>query len=367
MKRIFTFITTAILIATVFLPQQVGGQAPEKMSYQAVVRDASDELVTNTSVGMKISILQGSASGVIVYAETQTPTTNANGLVSIEIGNGTLVNGNFTTIDWSAGPYYLKTETDPAGGISYSITGTSQLMSVPYALYAKTAKNLTDSIIETDPVFSASVAGEITAADTTNWNSKLDTETDGSVTNEIQTLSISNDTISLSDGGLVKVPYGPSGAATNDLITYDGTNWVAKHAVIGNTGGGQAQNNMQPYICIYHIIALQGTFPSRNCTTPFIAEISMFAGNFAPRNWAFCDGQLLAISSNTALFSLVGTTYGGDGRTTFGLPDLRGRTVVHPGQGSGLSTRTWGERGGVETTTMTINQMPEHTHTITYE
>lgn len=98
---------------------------------------------------------------------------------------------------------------------------------------------------------------------------------------------------------------------------------------------------------------------------PFLAEICIFAGNFAPRGWAFCNGQLLAINQNSALFSLLGTTYGGDGRTTFALPDLRGRTPVHPGTGPGLSTYKLGARGGVETVTLTQNQMPSHTHTAT--
>ena len=95
---------------------------------------------------------------------------------------------------------------------------------------------------------------------------------------------------------------------------------------------------------------------------PFIGEIRMFAGNFAPRNWAFCDGQLLAISQNDALFSLLGTIYGGDGRTTFGLPDLRSRTPIHAGTGPGLSPRRIGERGGVETVTLTTAQLPAHGH-----
>jgi len=98
---------------------------------------------------------------------------------------------------------------------------------------------------------------------------------------------------------------------------------------------------------------------------PFIAEIIMFGGNFAPRGWAFCDGQLLSIAQNTALFSLLGTTYGGDGRTTFGLPDLRGRVAMHPGSGPGLTTRRLGEKSGVETVTLTTNQIPSHNHTAT--
>ncbi len=116
-------------------------QAPNKMSYQAVIRNSSNALITNQAVGMRISILQTSSSGTAVYVETQTPITNANGLASIEIGGGTLVSGNFATINWANGPYFIKTETDPSGGTNYSITGTSQLLSVPYALYSTTTSS----------------------------------------------------------------------------------------------------------------------------------------------------------------------------------------------------------------------------------
>lgn len=95
---------------------------------------------------------------------------------------------------------------------------------------------------------------------------------------------------------------------------------------------------------------------------PFLAEIRMFAGNFAPRGWALCNGQIMAISQNQALFSLLGTTYGGNGQTTFALPDLRGRVAVHEGQGPGLSPVNLGEVGGAEATTLTANQMPSHSH-----
>jgi hypothetical protein len=133
MRKLFTFLTAVLLTASVF------AQSPEKMSYQAVIRNSSNVLVTNTSIGMQISILQGTASGTAVYVETQNPTTNANGLVSIEIGGGTVVSGTFASIDWSAGPYFIETKTDPSGGTNYTITGTSQLLSVPYALYAANA------------------------------------------------------------------------------------------------------------------------------------------------------------------------------------------------------------------------------------
>jgi len=97
---------------------------------------------------------------------------------------------------------------------------------------------------------------------------------------------------------------------------------------------------------------------------PFIAEVKLFAGNFAPRGWAFCEGQLLPISQNSALFSLIGTTYGGDGRTTFALPDLRGRVAIGPGNGPGLSSYREGQKGGQEHVTLTTNQMPSHNHAI---
>lgn len=97
---------------------------------------------------------------------------------------------------------------------------------------------------------------------------------------------------------------------------------------------------------------------------PYVGEIRMFAGNFAPRGWAFCDGQLLAVSQNDALFSLLGTIYGGDGRTTFGLPDLRGRIPIHAGDGPGLSDRRLGAKLGAEQVTLTPNQIPVHTHSV---
>ncbi|MCC5943029.1 MAG: phage tail protein [Balneolaceae bacterium] len=97
---------------------------------------------------------------------------------------------------------------------------------------------------------------------------------------------------------------------------------------------------------------------------PFLGQMMLFAGNFAPRGWALCDGQLLPISQNTALFSILGTTYGGDGMSTFALPDLRGRVPLHSGQGPGLTNRSLGQAFGSETNTITVNQMPPHSHTL---
>lgn len=135
MKRILTLLVAIAFISGAYC------QTPEKMSYQAVVRNNSGILQANQAVRIKISILQGSAMGSAVFVETHTTTTNANGLATIEIGGGTLVSGNLSSIDWSASTYFIKTETDPSGGTNYSVTGTSQILSVPYALHAKTAKS----------------------------------------------------------------------------------------------------------------------------------------------------------------------------------------------------------------------------------
>lgn len=158
-----------ILSAILFLVFNTFAQSPEIMSYQAVIRDSNSSLVKNQSIGMQISILQGSANGTPVYVETQSPTTNANGLVSIEIGTGT-TSYDFSAIEWSSGPYFIKTETDPSGGINYSITGTSQLLSVPYALHAKSAEYIEGGINENDPAYSSSPASGIEPSDINNWN-----------------------------------------------------------------------------------------------------------------------------------------------------------------------------------------------------
>ena len=134
MKRIFT------LLALVALTLSVLAQSPDLMSYQAVLRDAQDHLLQNQAVAVQISILQGAPNGTAVYTEVHSLNTNDNGLISLMIGDG-VTSDDFSTIDWGSGPYYLKTETDPAGGSNYTITSTTQLVSVPYAKYADEAGN----------------------------------------------------------------------------------------------------------------------------------------------------------------------------------------------------------------------------------
>lgn len=126
-----------IFIIVLFCVNLAFAQSPQKMSFQAVVRNSSNVLVANSYIGVKASILQGSATGTVIYSETNNATTNTNGLLTLEIGNGTAITGSFTAINWAAGPFFIKTEMDATGGTTYDIISTQQMMSVPYALYAE--------------------------------------------------------------------------------------------------------------------------------------------------------------------------------------------------------------------------------------
>ena len=222
------------LIIFLFIGIAASAQSPEKMGYQAVLRDANGALLKSQKVKIRFSVIRTSGSDTTIYQESQTPTTNSNGLISLYKGTGTVIKGDFSKIDWSKGPYSLQTDIDPAGGTNYVISSTTELVSVPYALYATTAEfadsliggvNETDPVFdasiakgisatdtaywngkldgytETDPVFNQSVASSITAGDTVAWNNHLSTDLDTDATNELQTLTLRNDTVSLSLGG----------------------------------------------------------------------------------------------------------------------------------------------------------------------
>ncbi len=230
-----------VLLTCTFSLSTLWAQSPEKMSYQAVVRNSSNALVINTQVGMRISILQGSASGTAIYSETQTPTTNANGLVSIEIGGAK----GFEDIDWSAGPYFIQTDIDPAGGTSYTITGTSQLLSVPYALHAKTAEKVTGPITEADPLFKMSEAANLTSSDITNLSNLSGTNTGDQ---DLSTLATRNHTHGniTSDGkvgtavgriittGANGILQATAGTAAGQMLYWNGSAWV--NVPPGSTG-----------------------------------------------------------------------------------------------------------------------------------
>ncbi|MEI8204654.1 MAG: hypothetical protein WCH34_16670 [Bacteroidota bacterium] len=225
MKKIFTVLAAVLLTASVF------AQTPQKMSYQAVIRNSSNQLIQNHSVGMKISILRDSAMGPAVYSEIQVPTTNFNGLVSIEIGGGTVVSGNFSAINWALGSYFIKTETDPTGGLNYSITGTSQLLSVPYALYAKSADTLTGGINETDPVYTISQAKNITATDITHLSNLSGINTGDQDLSLYATKTSLADSIAYINNKKVDKVTGkdlaPNGSVNGQMLYWNGTAWVS--------------------------------------------------------------------------------------------------------------------------------------------
>lgn len=207
MKKIFT---PLLLIYVTF---SLYAQAPQKLSYQFVVRNASGALVAGTPVGVRVAILQGSPTGTIVYHElfNPNPVTNSNGLVSIEIGTGLPIAGTFSSINWAGGPYYLKTETDPAGGTSYTVVGTSQLLSVPYALYSRISESIADNSVTSAKIADNSVTtskildGTIVTADLANGTVTSAKIGDGNVTtpdladNSVTTGKIVDGTVSAAD------------------------------------------------------------------------------------------------------------------------------------------------------------------------
>jgi microcystin-dependent protein len=197
----------------------------------------------------------------------------------------------------------------------------------------------------TDAMSTSHAANGITSTNISNWNTAVawgNHATQGYVKNSSPTVA-------------------------GNLMTFDGTNWVSKNLVISAAGNGQPVSIMQPYLTLNYCIALQGIFPSRNSGDPFLGEIELYGFNFEPRGFAFCNGQIMSIAQNTALFALLGTTYGGNGQTTFALPDLRGRVAVQLGQGPGLSDFQIGQTGGSETITLTIGNIPAHTHTVVFQ
>lgn len=203
MKAVFTLLLLFVTILT-----ELYAQSPDKMSYQAVIRAQDNSLVVNSRIGIKFILHQSTATGTAVYQETNSVNTNANGLVSLEIGTGTVVSGDFTKIAWDKGPYFLETQVDAAGGTNYNITGTTQLSSVPYALYAKTSGKARAAIVS----FTAS--RNIASGDINNTIECTTTAT-LTLTSNFGSMAI-GDTINLeAHNGAVLTLQGASGVSVN--------------------------------------------------------------------------------------------------------------------------------------------------------
>ncbi len=227
MKNLLTLIALLAINFTLF------SQAPQRMSYQAVIRNSSGDLVTNHSIKMRISILQDSPTGTEAYVETHTITTNANGLATIEIGGGSIVSGNFATINWGSGTYYLKTETDPAGGSAYSIIGTSQLLSVPYALNSKTSESVADNSITSAKI----VDGTIATADLGNNSVTSAKITDATIAAaDLATNSITTEKINA--GAVTGAKIAQAGATSGQALKWNGTTWAPAADATGGGSGG---------------------------------------------------------------------------------------------------------------------------------
>jgi hypothetical protein len=192
MKKIILLSSLCFLLLTLVVKAQT---PPNAFNYSAVARNAVGQPIASTTIGIQITILKTSPTGASQYSENHFVNTDAFGLFNLVIGAGAVQSGSMAAIDWSIDNYYIRVGMDASGGTNFLTMGTTQLLSVPYALHAKTADTITGTIIETDPIFGASVASGITGSDTTNWNSKQDQLVAGT------NITIVGDTISAIGGG----------------------------------------------------------------------------------------------------------------------------------------------------------------------
>jgi len=333
------------------LAATIASAVPQSFPWQGALRDGSGKPLASASVTLRFEIKQ---ADTVVYRETQSAKTGPNGLVHAEIGHGVATKGAFADVAWTLGTQRMAVAFDPAGGDAFQGLGESPLLSVPFALVAGSSESGGTKGRE---IVSASLEGRslvLHYSDDTKQSAGAvrDTVPAGMLERVVDTLRLKT-----------------SGVGEGQVLRLRKGQWVADSVQTaalstGIAGGSQPFSVRDPYLGMNYIIALQGIFPSRAGYEPFVAEVTLFGGNFAPKGYAFCDGSIMAISQNTALFSLLGTTFGGDGRTTFALPDLRGRVPVQQGNGPGLSPVDLGETGGTETQTLLQSQLPFHVHAI---
>jgi len=309
MKKIFIFFLALALNG------YLKAQAPQKMSYQSVVRNSNGQLLNNANVGVRISVLQGSENGTAVYKETHSLTTNINGLLSLEIGAGTVVTGSFANIDWANGPYFIKTETDPNGGSNYSIEGTSQLMSVAYALYA--ANSTPGPQGEAGPKGDQGIDGTNGVDGKSAYQIWLDLGNTGSETDFVNSL---------------KGPKGEDGAdavlpsANNvgDMQYWNGTEWV----IVGAGAPGQflqfSVNNVPTWSGnSYASVTISAATDITTSGASFNANISSDGGEAVTAR-GFCISQSpnptindVVITSGSGIGSFTGDLTGAGDNVTF--------------------------------------------------
>jgi hypothetical protein len=283
-------------------------QAPHKMSYQAVIRNASNMLVMNQAVGMRLSILQGSPSGTPVYVELHNPTTNANGLLSVEIGTGALVIGSFSNIDWTTGPYFIKTETDPLGGIVYTISGTSQMLTVPYAFFAEKANTLATPIGKTYLILSGNVTNAQAAAQIA---SEVGPNTQFiwiQNTTVLTTVNLSNIT------NVIDIKINNNAALTN--VNFNGLNYIVNDLTVGNnTAITSLSFPALTKLGGTHLIHSNGALTS--LSFPLLTEISSAIQNNISYNVSLTSLSFPSVTS-VGYFEIAGML----GLTSLSFPNL---------------------------------------------
>ncbi len=311
--------------------------------------------------------------------------TFSNGIVGNVTGN---VTGNASTVTTNANLTGVVTSTGNATSISNGVISNAMLANGAVANLSgtNTGDNAVNSLysgLVTNATHTGDVTGStaLTISNNAVTNAKIAAGaiTDSKVTDVAAskitgTLAVANGgtgSASLTANNLL-VGNGTSAVLTiapsinNNILVANGTNWVSSTLTINQAGNNLPFSILPPYLPVRYCIALQGIYPTRNGGDPFIGEIEILPYNFAPTGWADCDGSIVAIAQNAALFSLLGTFYGGNGTTTFALPDLRGRFPIGQGQRPGFSNYQIGQTGGSETTTLLQTNLPAHTHTVSY-
>lgn len=297
---------------------QLFAQAPQKMSYQAVLRNTSNALIANTTVGMRISILQGSTTGTPVFVETQSPTTNANGLVSLEIGGGTIVTGTFAGVNWANGPFFIKTETAPSGGTNYTIIGTTQLLSVPYALYALNSKQQgKTTIILANDITDAQAAAQINQELGPNTENILISNTtqlttvDFSAATSLISISVTNNSAlnTVNFSNLSKL-YGDLSFDSNPNLTSFSLNNLTESKNISITNNSNLTSFIfTNYYKTYEIIKITDNNNLQSISFPSLYSCSVILFNYNPNITgvslpSLSSSDVIQINSNTTLNSI---------------------------------------------------------------
>jgi microcystin-dependent protein len=342
-------------------------QTPSAFKYQTSVRDNTGKLIANKLVAFKISLLQGSENGTLVYAERHSLATNDFGVASLNVGGGTTIQGVFANVNWGNGPYFLKTELDLNNGTNYMFMGTSQLLSVPYALYAAKSANAADDKDKdsTNEIQNLSLNGtqlSISKGNAIALGGVVDLDADP--TNEVQTLSIIGDSLKISKGNGIRLPKdhdidsineiqslflkGDSlGLSKGNLIKLpkdndtNSTNEIQSLSLNGDTlrlsqgnfiklpkqydGDTSMNNEIQTLSYQNNNLSISNGNSVAIPVVP-VGTILAFAGVNIPSGYLICDGAAVSRSTYANLYGVIGNSWGaGNNSTTFNLPDLRGQ------------------------------------------